>query len=182
MFDPHFINQTSATADLFHFRRALASDRDPLFTACYADQPFINFYTRFRDGLQQQARGRRLYIIVALATQETILGTGQLIQYPTSAEIADLIVTADWRGRGVGTQLIKYLCGQAAALGWRPVEIGVSATNNRAFALYHRIGFEQERKLTLMNGESANILRLPADHPWLNIVASSTEPLDVHGS
>ncbi|RME43810.1 MAG: GNAT family N-acetyltransferase [Chloroflexi bacterium] len=50
--------------------------------------------------------------IVAEAVQAgrpRIIGCGQMRRYPGAQELGSLVVEPDWRGRGVGAALVRYL-------------------------------------------------------------------------
>lgn len=72
-----------------------------------------------------------------------VIGHGALALWPRDqgAEIADLYVAPRWRGRGLGTALIRALEAEAARLGAQSVEIGAAESNPRARALYERLGY-----------------------------------------
>jgi ribosomal protein S18 acetylase RimI-like enzyme len=96
------------------------------------------------------------------------IGYAQLTSWPRVAEISDLIVASEYRNHGIGTALIHYLIEHAR--GWRAsrVEIGVAASNPRAYALYKRLGFAEDRVITLDmgNGEEAvSYLAMPLTLP-----------------
>ncbi len=99
------------------------------------------------------AEGRaRLWGLVAEANGE-IVGFGQLTRWGWRGEICNLIVRENWRGKGIGTALIRQLIEIARQLGLREVEIGGAEANPRALALYRRLGFEDERRVLLDLGE-----------------------------
>lgn len=66
-------------------------------------------------------------------------------RWPDRIHIVDIALLPEFRGRGVGTQLIRELFEEADASG-RAVGIFVEA-NNPARALYDRLGFEQVGEL-----------------------------------
>jgi ribosomal protein S18 acetylase RimI-like enzyme len=53
-------------------------------------------------------------------------------------------VLPEWRGGGVGRQLIEHALEASRAFPLARVELAVRADNDRAIALYRRIGFEVE--------------------------------------
>jgi ribosomal protein S18 acetylase RimI-like enzyme len=92
---------------------------------------------------------RRAFGLVAVPVQQDDrpVAYGQVTCWPRVAEISDLIVSPAWRGQGVGSDMIHMLIGQASAWPVPAVEIGVAISNNRALALYRRLGFVDARTL-----------------------------------
>jgi len=78
---------------------------------------------------------------------------GLLALYPRAAEISDLIVSTELRGRGIGTALIAFLTHEAQRLGATCLEIGVAESNPRARALYQRLGFVEARAIQVDLGK-----------------------------
>lgn len=70
-----------------------------------------------------------------LSLVERDLATGVLL-------MDGIFVTADARGKGVGTRLLDAIKREAAAQGCREVRLDVIDTNPRARALYERAGFK----------------------------------------
>ncbi len=68
-----------------------------------------------------------------------------------------------WRGRGVGTRLIRALIAWAPERGFRRIALEVFANNPDAVRLYERLGFEHEgvrREGALIGGEPVDILQM----------------------
>jgi len=104
--------------------------------------------------------------LVAEVSGAGIVGSGQLVRYSgRQAEIADLVVSTAWRDQGVGTALIQVLTQIAQAGRIWHLEIGVTDDNERALALYRRLGFLPEREVTLPGGGSAFFLVKELAHP-----------------
>jgi GNAT superfamily N-acetyltransferase len=55
--------------------------------------------------------------------------------------VAELVVAAAHRGRGIGTRLIAAMEDLARAQGFGRIGIGVLAGSDRVHALYHRLGY-----------------------------------------
>ena len=53
-----------------------------------------------------------------------------------------LAVAEDWRGRGLGTALIEALADEARLRGYASLRLDVADQNDRARALYQRLGFD----------------------------------------
>ena len=64
-------------------------------------------------------------------------------------------VLSEWRGRGVGTSLIRTAIDWASTAGIRRIELEVVENNPRALRLYERMGFVQEcrRREAFLLGE-----------------------------
>jgi ribosomal protein S18 acetylase RimI-like enzyme len=61
------------------------------------------------------------------------------------AEVSDLIVTAAYRGQGLGRALLQRAEDYALALGARMLSIGVLAENTQARRLYNDFGFRENQ-------------------------------------
>ena len=57
------------------------------------------------------------------------------------AEIQELYVLPDWRGRGVGQQLIDHVAVIGRREGWVNLEVTTNRRRVRTHAFYERIGF-----------------------------------------
>jgi ribosomal protein S18 acetylase RimI-like enzyme len=78
-----------------------------------------------------------------------LCGFGLLTVWPRAAEISDLIVNPDYRGRGIGSRIISFLTDTAGAMRVPVLEIGAARSNPRALALYRRLGFVDGRTIEL---------------------------------
>ena len=67
-------------------------------------------------------------------------------RWPKNAHVAEFGMScrADRRGLGVGTALLDRALDWARSVGVRKVNLEVFATNDRAIALYRKLGFEEE--------------------------------------
>lgn len=67
--------------------------------------------------------------------------------------IAQLGIAPEWRGQGIGTQLLENLLEQGRTAQRKVAALDVAVDNPRAQALYERLGFVviRERKSTLAN-------------------------------
>ena len=139
------------------FRLLQSADIDPLHAACYADRPFHTFRESCRRALTRLSQGR-CYPLVAVHNGE-LVGHAQLVIYPNVAEIANLAVAPAWQGQGIGTALITALTQIARHTRHSFLEIGVHESNQRALALYQRLGFTISREIKLPpKGEKGIIL------------------------
>jgi len=80
------------------------------------------------------------YLVLQTSSREELTGVSQ-------GWIMDLAVLPDWRGKGVGQELLKatedYCCEQGIPY----LGLAVSSHNVRALHLYEQFGFAEERKL-----------------------------------
>jgi ribosomal protein S18 acetylase RimI-like enzyme len=116
------------------------------------------------DGLTRKGRG--LGIVAEI--EGRAVAYAQLTHWPRVAEISDLIVAPDYRNQGIGTAMIHYLLEHVRHWRTATVEIGVAASNPRAYNLYKRLGFEEDRTITLDVGngdETVTYLSMPVKHP-----------------
>jgi ribosomal protein S18 acetylase RimI-like enzyme len=60
--------------------------------------------------------------------------------------IFDVWVTADRRGKGVGTYLVEWASEWAKKRGFHKIKLEVSETNARARHIYEKLGFRSERR------------------------------------
>jgi ribosomal protein S18 acetylase RimI-like enzyme len=114
---------------------------------------------RSLDSVQQlisraQRMARNHYGMGVVVVKDGVIGYGQLALWPRSGEISDLVVCAACRGQGIGTALIQYLMRVAREMQASTVEIGAALDNERALALYRRLGFRDERMIRLHLGGS----------------------------
>lgn len=81
---------------------------------------------------------------------------GYLILHPSAVEeltgvtqgwVMDLAVVAEWRGRGVGRQLLEAAEEHCRQAGIAYLGLAVSSHNLNALRLYQACGFAEERKL-----------------------------------
>ena len=106
------------------------------------------------EALGWAADGRGLGIVIP-GEGTNILGYGQVLMWPSCAEISDMVVHESCRGRGYGTAIIQTLIRRALALGADEVEIGAALDNPRAADLYRRLGFEDSHTVLINLGKGA---------------------------
>jgi ribosomal protein S18 acetylase RimI-like enzyme len=144
----------------FLFRLAQPADLFGWHHACYPTQLFATARERFAHILEMQAAGRCYQVIVQESRPDgAIIGGGRLVHYLNNAEIADLNIAPAYQGQGIGAALIEVLLAIGRHLRLPAVEIGVTAENSRALALYQRLGFTEDRRLRLPGEQEAIILR-----------------------
>lgn len=121
-------------------RRAAATDLDAVVAierASFTDPPWS------RDSFLALVNSPRAYFTVACESP-----TGVVVGYVVAwfvadeAEIANLAVTPDRRGRGIGSRLLDAALTEARAAGAVVVHLEVRDSNAAARALYGSRGFE----------------------------------------
>jgi GNAT superfamily N-acetyltransferase len=84
---------------------------------------------------------------------DRVIGTGALREKSAEmAEVKQMYLLADYRGKGIGLALLEKVVGFARAQGYRRLELGTVASLKRAVKLYERYGFRAcgvDRYLTL---------------------------------
>jgi RimJ/RimL family protein N-acetyltransferase len=96
---------------------------------------------------------------VALDEQGEVVGwcdvTSMHRQAAAHVGVLGIGVLADYRGQGLGEQLLRAALQAARDKGLTRVELSVHGTNEPAMVLYHKLGFEVEgvkRKAVLIDG------------------------------
>jgi ribosomal protein S18 acetylase RimI-like enzyme len=149
-------------------RSVQLTDVEPLWNVCWRDTTFQAVYQRLKQILHIMDQRRGLGIVVTDA-HNTALAYGQIVRWPTAAELSDLVVAEAERGRGIGTAMIQYLVAAAYDLQVARIEIGVALSNARALGLYRRLGFTDSHTLMLnLTGGKEPVLFLALDIAPLN--------------
>lgn len=143
---------TAKPIESLRIRLLTADDIPGLRASCWPERSFKQAADRLMHILQGYARGHR-HPMVAVLHDGPAVAFGQLVIWGRRTEIADLIVAEEYRGLGIGTQLITALLDVARASGCQRVEIGAALSNPRAVALYHRLGFVDFRVIDLDIGD-----------------------------
>ena len=152
-----FTPLTEGDFDCCRFRLADRPDLQQLYATFYSHLPYSEFRTFCDHLLKTQSAGRGYWLVVE--ADSGLIGNGQLIIFPSGAELANLQVIPKQQGRGIGAAIVSVLTAIASHIGLDSLEIGVASGNSRALALYQRLGFEEDRKLRLKTGQPALILR-----------------------
>jgi [ribosomal protein S18]-alanine N-acetyltransferase len=87
-------------------------------------------------------RRRDAHLFVAEASSE-VLGYAVVWVVVDQAELGDIAVAADWRGRGLGRLLLDTVLERARREGVRQLFLEVRPSNEGALRLYQRYGFEE---------------------------------------
>jgi ribosomal protein S18 acetylase RimI-like enzyme len=92
------------------------------------------------------------------------IGYGQIARWARVGEISDLIVAEAWRSQGIGTAIVEHLLDLARQKGMQQVEIGAHLANEGALRLYRRLGFVDQRQVTmLLAGGPQTVIMLSLD-------------------
>ncbi len=117
-------------------------DTDRLTMDCWPHRSYSAIFNLVQNITRavKDARGEGL-VIPGQAGH--LIGYGQVMLWPSVAEISDLVIAESHQRQGYGTALIQHLVQRARKLGADAVEIGVVEGNARAWALYKRLGFAE---------------------------------------
>lgn len=135
------------------FTLATMADKRPLFTQFY---PHKQDFRRWFDEMMEWQENGRCFWLVCWRDGD-LIANGQLLIYPHGTELANIAVAPAWQGQGIGTALIAALEAIARENELTELEIGVTAENGRALALYERLGYVEDRRIELL-GETAVVL------------------------
>jgi GNAT superfamily N-acetyltransferase len=114
---------------------------------------------------RRQARGLSLIIgnaetgsVYCAVDSGAVIGMVSILFSVSTAEggraawLEDMIVHPDWRGRGVGRQLLAHATGEAKAAGCLRVTLLTDRTNEAAMRFYSSAGFEQSQMMPFRRG------------------------------
>lgn len=139
----------------FEIKAAAGPDREWSATLMSSSEPWITLGRTF-EGCRRVCHNPESLVSVAIADGRragfTILQPRGVIGSPYLATIA---VAPEFRGRGIGTRLIRHV-EETCRPGARHLFLCVSSFNPRAKALYDRLGFRQVGELPdyLIDGAS----------------------------
>ncbi|HEU4351929.1 MAG TPA: GNAT family N-acetyltransferase [Burkholderiales bacterium] len=103
---------------------------------------------------------------VALVADQLVGWCDALPHWPSTrahAAVLGLGVVAAFRGRGIGTALLRATLECARAVGLTRIELGVRENNERVVALYERFGFVREgiqRNAICIDGKYETLLSM----------------------
>jgi RimJ/RimL family protein N-acetyltransferase len=129
----------------FQIRLAREEDRLPLAVlfAAVAEE---------RDGIaaeppvdvEERAASWRLDGSLVAVAAADVVGCLHVGQTPFGFGEIGMMVARDWRGRGVGSALVRAAIDWARERGLHKLSLSVFAHNTAAIALYHKFGFVEE--------------------------------------
>ncbi|MCL1464996.1 GNAT family N-acetyltransferase [Argonema galeatum] len=79
-----------------------------------------------------QLRWQQFWVI---ESDKTLVACGQLRSFPEAQELGSLVVASPWRGKGLGSYLVKYLIQRAT----QPLYL--ECLGKKLVQFYHRFGF-----------------------------------------
>jgi ribosomal protein S18 acetylase RimI-like enzyme len=116
----------------------------------------------FTPDVERQARGLRLIIeqpqvgrIYCATTGETVVGMVSILFSVSTAEggpaawLEDMVVLPDYRGKGVGVQLVREAISGARASGCSRITLLTDPNNDSAARFYERAGFTRSQMTPL---------------------------------
>jgi ribosomal protein S18 acetylase RimI-like enzyme len=99
----------------------------------------------------------RLDLSCAVYDDERMVGLAMVARRGNEGWIGGVGVIPQYRGRGIGRQIMDYVMARATADGIKRVRLEVITANERARALYDSLGFQQLRLLHIAEGRSQGI-------------------------
>ncbi|MEO0564936.1 MAG: GNAT family N-acetyltransferase [Chloroflexota bacterium] len=132
-------------------RPAKLDDLEALMDCCWTDRRRDVGLWLLERAIRNRRDGRGAGVVV-LGSAAQPIGYGQLTLWPRCAEISDLVIAPPYRDQGYGTALVQHLMAEAVRLKASCVEIGAAVSNPRATALYHRLGFVDNRTIQMNLG------------------------------
>ncbi|MDG9882903.1 ribosomal protein S18-alanine N-acetyltransferase [Pseudomonas sp. GD04058] len=123
-------------SDTLSFRRMTEADLDAVLKIEYA--AFSHPWTRgiFLDGLKS-------YEIWLMFEGEQQVGHGVINVIIDEAHLLNITVKPESQGRGLGLRLLEHLMKRAYELNGRECFLEVRASNQSAYRLYERYGFNE---------------------------------------
>lgn len=108
---------------------------------------------------------------VVAADGSECLGFAEMRCVAGEAQIYNIAVAPEARGRGVGESLLRHLIEKAEARGCDTVNLEVRAGNDAAMGLYKKLGFEEVgRRKKYYNGEDAILMDLDLTKVQVDVV------------
>lgn len=102
--------------------------------------------------------------VVALASSEPI-GLALLSKRDNRGWISGVGVLPQWRRRGIARQMMRHLQATAQTLGLQTLTLEVLTQNRVALNLYHELGFNHRRELTVIMLEAGSTAYAPLPEP-----------------
>ena len=133
-------------------RTATSDDREVVLELVAEFHEFAGYsFDAFVQRAVEELAARHRWSVILLADQnDQSVGYGAVC-YGFSVEfggrdafVDELYVRPSARGRGVGRALLEEMIGHCRAQGIRAVHLEVDDGNDRAAALYERVGFERQ--------------------------------------
>jgi len=154
-------------------RSVQLSDASLFHTYLWQDRTIdaVTVFIRRVLKFEEQGRGMGIVVVDTTLPSDMLIAYGQVTQWVKCAEISDLLVHPAYRGQGVGTAMIQYLTHHTLTIKTNCIELAVAMSNDRALALYRRLGFKDSYTLQLDLGQGTEpVLYLAIDlTPFFNV-------------
>jgi RimJ/RimL family protein N-acetyltransferase len=100
-----------------------------------------------RQFLERLDRARNLFLVATVG--EAVVGILALIDAPLCGEPASSLAVGvhlvrEWRGRGIGSAMLRYGVRWAKEHGYRRIEADLFTTNKRSFRIFRKAGFRED--------------------------------------
>ena len=100
-----------------------------------------------RAYLEKLDRARNLFLVAVVGGE--IVGVLALLDMPLCSERAGSLaagvhLTPAWRGRGIGSALLRYAVRWAVAHGFNRIEADIFTANERSLHLFHKSSFRED--------------------------------------
>lgn len=101
------------------------------------------FTTPWHEETFRSLQEREEVDLIAAILEEKVVGYAVLWSTLDEGELANIAVAADYRGKGIGGELLRQVVEAAEKRGVRRVFLEVRASNTSAAKLYERYSFQQ---------------------------------------
>jgi [ribosomal protein S18]-alanine N-acetyltransferase len=134
---PELVNSAAGPAPEIEIRAMQDADVSAVAAVERASYQFPWSEGIFRDCV------RVGYLCRVVEVSDVIIGHGIVSTGAGEAHILNVCVRPEFRCRGVGRQLLRYLLERSRALGMAEAFLEVRPSNTTAIRLYQSLGFEQ---------------------------------------
>jgi ribosomal-protein-alanine N-acetyltransferase len=97
----------------------------------------------YQTAIDPELTPRRIAVVVENRQTGRIAGFAVASFATLQAELESIAVAADAQGQGIGSQLLSWLIDHMKAIGATDFILEVRASNNKALALYSRLGWKE---------------------------------------
>jgi ribosomal protein S18 acetylase RimI-like enzyme len=136
--------QPAEWADYREVRRRALRDAPWAFGSSLAEAD------RLSEADWRQRLADRAIFVATTGGLSVGLVAGIATEAPNAAELISMWVDPDWRGRGIGDQLVSRVIDWATEHGLQTIQLWVAEGNQEAERLYRRHGFSRTGERQLM--------------------------------
>lgn len=157
------MSEHSSNLAKYHIRAATSADIDglvPLLKELFSIEADFNFNEALqRKGLEIMLKESRNRCITVAVSHEKVIGMASIQTLISTAEggmvglVEDLIVNKEWRGRGIGRQLLKFLETWAAQKSLKRIQLLADIENTPALEFYKRLNWSKTQLICLHKKE-----------------------------